>query len=255
MGAPLLAVLVASVLLAALARRYDVSAPLGLVVAGLAVGLIPGVPAIEMQPQLVMFVVLPPLLWSAGLESSYLALRKNVRPIGLLAVGLPRSETVPYIAASLTIHVGYYIALAGAYQHGEFGVTYPIMRGFAPMLVALGSLPFLGEAPSAAAWAGIAGVTVGVGLVGLSHPGEALHHGKAMVTSNAGMFGTLPDGVTTRVPAGNAAALAQALLPLIESAAIRQAAGARARAFGDIMGNWKDMALATMDIYRQVLRA
>ena len=44
MGAPLLAVLVASVLLAALARRYDVSAPLGLVVAGLAVGLIPGVP-------------------------------------------------------------------------------------------------------------------------------------------------------------------------------------------------------------------
>jgi len=94
MGAPLLAVLVASVLLAALARRYDVSAPLGLVVAGLAVGLIPGVPAIEMQPQLVMFVVLPPLLWSAGLESSYLALRKNVRPIGLLAVGLPLATTL-----------------------------------------------------------------------------------------------------------------------------------------------------------------
>jgi glycosyltransferase involved in cell wall biosynthesis len=84
---------------------------------------------------------------------------------------------------------------------------------------------------------------------------SALHHGKAMVTSDAGMFGTLPDGVTTRVPAGNAAALGQALLPLIESAAIRQAAGARARAYGDIMGNWKDMALATMDIYRQVLRA
>ena len=84
---------------------------------------------------------------------------------------------------------------------------------------------------------------------------SALHHGKAMVTSDAGMFGTLPDGVTTRVPAGNAVALGQALLPLIESAAIRQAAGARARAYGDIMGNWKDMALATMDIYRQVLRA
>ena len=118
MGAPLLAVLVASVLLAALARRYDVSAPLALVVAGLAVGLIPGVPAIEMQPQLVMFVVLPPLLWSAGLESSYLALRKNIRPIGMLAVGLPLAttlvvgfvafHTVPEltVAAALTLGAG-----------------------------------------------------------------------------------------------------------------------------------------------------
>lgn len=126
----------------------------------------------------------------------------------LLAVGLPRPETVPYIAASLTIHVGYYIALAGAYQHGEFGVTYPIMRGFAPMLVALGSLPFLGEAPSVAAWAGIAGITLGVALVGLSHPGEALHHGKALgfAFANAAIIAlyTIVDGrgVRTEVAAG-----------------------------------------------------
>jgi predicted HD phosphohydrolase len=52
-------------------------------------------------------------------------------------VGLPRPEAAPYIAASLVIHIGYYIALAGAYQHGELGMTYPIMRGFAPLLVAL----------------------------------------------------------------------------------------------------------------------
>ena len=126
----------------------------------------------------------------------------------LLAVGLPRPETVPYIAASLTIHVGYYIALAGAYQHGEFGVTYPIMRGFAPMLVALGSLPFLGEAPSLAAWVGIAGITLGVALVGLSHPGEALHHGKALgfAFANAAIIAlyTIVDGrgVRTEVAAG-----------------------------------------------------
>ena len=114
MGAPLLAVLVASVLLAALARRYDVSAPLGLVVAGLAVGLIPGVPAIEMQPQLVMFVVLPPLLWSAGLESSYLALRKNVRPIGLLAVGLPLATTLNVTGCpTTTVWVAGPVTIAG----------------------------------------------------------------------------------------------------------------------------------------------
>ena len=69
--APLLAVLVVSVLLAALARRYDVSAPLALVIAGLAASTIPGFKDIELEPELVLYVLLPPLLWSAGLESSY----------------------------------------------------------------------------------------------------------------------------------------------------------------------------------------
>jgi CPA1 family monovalent cation:H+ antiporter len=114
-GGSLLAVLVVSVLLAALARHYDVSAPLALVVAGLAAGLIPGFKQINLDPQLVLYVLLPPLLWSAGLESSYVALRRNIRPIGLLAVGLPLAttfavgfvayKTVPdlTIAAALTL--------------------------------------------------------------------------------------------------------------------------------------------------------
>lgn len=84
---------------------------------------------------------------------------------------------------------------------------------------------------------------------------SALHHGKAMVTSDAGMFADLPEEVAVRAPAGNAPALAQALLPLVESAAIRQALGAHARTYGDSMGNWKDMALATIAIYRSVARA
>jgi monovalent cation/hydrogen antiporter len=92
-GASLLAVLVVSVLLAGVARRYDVSAPLALVVAGLLAGMIPGLKGIEFEPELVLFVILPPLLWSAGLGSSYVALRRNVRPIGLLAIGLPLATT------------------------------------------------------------------------------------------------------------------------------------------------------------------
>ncbi|OHV04132.1 cation:proton antiporter, partial [Mycobacterium talmoniae] len=94
MNPTLLAPLVAAVLLAALARRHNVSAPLVLVVAGLAVGLIPVVPEITLRADLVLFVILPPLLWSAGLESSYLNMRRNVRSISLLAIGLPLATTV-----------------------------------------------------------------------------------------------------------------------------------------------------------------
>jgi CPA1 family monovalent cation:H+ antiporter len=90
----LLAVVVLSILMAGLARHFDVSAPLALVVAGLAASAIPGLTDIELQPDLVLFVLLPPLLWSAGMESSYVGLRTNLRPIALLAVGLPLATTV-----------------------------------------------------------------------------------------------------------------------------------------------------------------
>lgn len=82
---------------------------------------------------------------------------------------------------------------------------------------------------------------------------SALHYGKAMLVSDAGMFAALPDGVAARVPVGNVAALAQALLPLIESAAIRQTAGTQAIAYGQTIGDWKDMALHTAAIYRTVM--
>ncbi|HEU0190562.1 MAG TPA: Na+/H+ antiporter [Mycobacterium sp.] len=93
MDASLLGALVAAVLVAAVARRSGVSAPLVLVVVGLAIGLIPDLPEITLQPDLVLFVLLPPLLWSAGLESSYISMRRNRRSIGLLAVGLPVATT------------------------------------------------------------------------------------------------------------------------------------------------------------------
>lgn len=95
--------------------------------------------------------------------------------------GFPRAAAWPYLAGSMAVHIGYYIALAGAYRHGDLGLTYPIMRGSAPLLVALGSSLVLGESLSALAWAGVLGVTLGVALVGLAHPGEALHHRRALM--------------------------------------------------------------------------
>jgi phosphonate utilization associated putative membrane protein len=86
----------------------------------------------------------------------------------LVLVGWPPREAWPFVCASLVIHVAYYATLNGAYQHGDLGLTYPIMRGSAPLLVALGSGAVLGEALSLAAWLGVIGITVGVLLVGLS---------------------------------------------------------------------------------------
>jgi len=115
-----------------------------------------------------------------------------------LWVGPPPMQAWPFIAASLVIHIGYYIALVGAYQHGELGLTYPIMRGFAPMLVALASGLALSESPTLVSWLGIGGITLGVALVGLAHPGEALHHRKALMFafSNAAIIAlyTVVDG-------------------------------------------------------------
>ena len=126
----------------------------------------------------------------------------------MLWVGLPNWGAWPYLLASLIIHVGYYIALVEAYEHGELGLTYPIMRGIAPLLVALGSGVFIGEVPSAASWLGIVGIAIGVALVGLAHPGEALHHRRALwfAFANAGLIAiyTTVDGVGVRVNGGAA---------------------------------------------------
>lgn len=86
----------------------------------------------------------------------------------LAVVGLPPAESWPYIAASVVIHVGYYVALTGAYQHGDLGLTYPLMRGTAPMLVALSTSVMLGESLSALGWAGVIGISAGVLSLGLS---------------------------------------------------------------------------------------
>ena len=120
----------------------------------------------------------------------------------MLWVGPPRAERWPFIATSLVIHIGSYVALAGAYQHGELGMTYPIMRGFAPLLVAIGSASIVGEVPTALSWLGVIGITAGVALVGLAHPGEALHHRKALAFAfaNAAIIAayTFVDGLGVR---------------------------------------------------------
>ncbi|MDQ8702185.1 Na+/H+ antiporter [Streptomyces sp. LHD-70] len=84
---PLLLLVAGSAAVAGVARRTPVPAPLLLVAAGLAVSSVPGVPPYELDPHVVLPLLLPPLLYTAGVESSYLDLRANWRPVALLSVG------------------------------------------------------------------------------------------------------------------------------------------------------------------------
>ncbi|MEV6568617.1 Na+/H+ antiporter [Streptomyces kronopolitis] len=84
---PLLLLVAGSAAVAGLARRTPVPAPLLLVAAGLAASTVPGLPDYTLDPHIVLPLVLPPLLHTAALDSSYLDLRANLRPVALLSVG------------------------------------------------------------------------------------------------------------------------------------------------------------------------
>ncbi|MDT5037145.1 MAG: monovalent cation/hydrogen antiporter [Micromonosporaceae bacterium] len=73
----------------ALARRLGALSPIMLVVVGLLLSFVPVVPQVRLQPAVVLFGVLPPLLYVAAVETSVPAFRFNLRPILLLAIGLP----------------------------------------------------------------------------------------------------------------------------------------------------------------------
>lgn len=82
----LVSLLVAVAGLAAAARAANIPYPIVLVVGGLVLGFVPGMPEAELAPDLVLF--LPPLLYSAAFFANLNDLRRNVRPISLLAIGL-----------------------------------------------------------------------------------------------------------------------------------------------------------------------
>ncbi|NIH77872.1 Na+/H+ antiporter [Amycolatopsis viridis] len=84
----LMAVLAGALGLTAVARRFNLSAPLLVVVAALAVSFVPGVPRVEMEPELVLTLVLPPLLYSTARESSFAQFKAAARPIIGLGVVL-----------------------------------------------------------------------------------------------------------------------------------------------------------------------
>jgi phosphonate utilization associated putative membrane protein len=123
----------------------------------------------------------------------------------VLWVGLPPAAAWPFLLMSLVIHVGYYTALAGAYEHGDMGLTYPLMRGLAPLLVAISASFVLGETLSPGGWIGVLAISAGVLTLGLSAQALAAPKAVAFALANAVtiMLYTLVDAQGVRT-GGNA---------------------------------------------------
>ena len=83
-----LLLVVLGTVVAAFAGKLRIPAPSLLVIAGLLIGLLPGVPQIRVPPDVVSLIVLPPLLYAASEELPWRDLRAVWRPVGVLAVGL-----------------------------------------------------------------------------------------------------------------------------------------------------------------------
>jgi monovalent cation/hydrogen antiporter len=75
------------VLVAVIARRLNTAPSILLVIAGIVLALVPGLPKLELAPELVLLGILPPLIYSAGVAMSWREFRFNLRPIALFAFG------------------------------------------------------------------------------------------------------------------------------------------------------------------------
>ena len=92
--------LIVLVVLVTVARRFNVSYPIVLVIGGLVLALFPRLPEVKLEPDIVFLVFLPPLLYWDALNSSWRDFRENWRPISLLAIGLVFTTTMVVMVAA-----------------------------------------------------------------------------------------------------------------------------------------------------------
>src|SRR5213595_1300929 len=96
----LILLLVVIAALAVVEARLRVPGAILLVLAGIVLGLIPGLPTVELAPELVLLLVLPPIVYSSAVAMSWREFRFNLRPIALLALGCVAFTTVATAAAA-----------------------------------------------------------------------------------------------------------------------------------------------------------
>lgn len=99
----------------------------------------------------------------------------------VFAVGIPAAQCWPFLIASVAVHTAYYAVLANAYHHGELSLAYPLMRGVAPMITAVGSILLINDVTlSVLGWAAVTSICIGVVILGAS-AGIAMHRHAIMI--------------------------------------------------------------------------
>lgn len=167
-----------------------------------------------MQTEVMLLVLLGALLhaaWNAGIRAAadtfaqMVALTLGsalIAAIALPFLPLPAPASWPYLAASVCAHFIYFVLVARAYEHSELSVSYPLMRGTAPLLTALATVVFFGAHLSGLGWLALLLLSGGVLALSLEGRGRT---GAGLALANAGVIAayTLIDGTGARL-AGNA---------------------------------------------------
>ncbi|NNE79317.1 MAG: EamA family transporter [Silicimonas sp.] len=143
------------------------------------------------------------LVKGAGDRAVMLALISlgHVIPGVLLAmlVPAPTVEAIPFIVASTVIHWGYYVFLNLAYRFGDLSFVYPIARGAAPVLIALGALFWADEHLPVLAWVAIGTISCGIFILAAVRHADRRAIGAALVTSLLIALYSIVDGIGIRL--------------------------------------------------------
>ena len=160
---------------------------------------------------LVLFAALMHASWNAMVKSAGNKLMMTtlvagasglLAGLGLLFLPAMTAAAWPHALLSIVLQVFYFGLLAAAYHHADMSQTYPIMRGSAPMLVALVSRPLTGESLGATGWLAVLLICGGVfGLLGswqvLRQQGKGARY--ALLNAVVIAIYTLNDGMGVRV--------------------------------------------------------
>ena len=159
---------------------------------------------------LILFAASLHASWNAFLKGSSDTLLSTTLVMGgaaliaLVALPLlpvPARASWPYLAVSALIQVGYLVLLVRVYRVVDMSLAYPLMRGCAPLVVALVSYVWLGEALPGIAWLGVGTICVGILAMAGGARGDISRTGLGYALTNATMIATytLIDGAGARL--------------------------------------------------------
>ena len=193
-GAELLLLALGAVVVTAAARRAGWQAPLVLVLVGFAVSFVPGMPQVEIDGELLLAVVLPPLLYSSALNVSYVGFRALLHPIVQLGVGLVfvtaivvalvARVVVPGLPMSVALVLGAVVAPPDAVSAASIGRKLGLPR---PVMTVLSGESLINDAAALTFYkvALAAALGSGGGLLGLDWASAAGTFGLAVVAGIA----------------------------------------------------------------------